>query len=179
MNPIRRLFLTAPLFAISFGFCAEPTSMLNIPINDIDGQATTLGALKAKALLIVNVASQCGYTSQYSGLEALWKKYKDKGLVVVGIPSNDFGGQEPGSAAEIKTFCSTSYSVTFPLMEKVAITSGTPHPLYAALTSKAGAVGWNFTKFLVSKDGTEAQKFEPDVEPESEALAAAIEAALK
>jgi glutathione peroxidase len=146
---------------------------------DIDGKELPLKTYGGKVLLFVNVASQCGYTSQYAGLEALWQKYKDKGLVVIGVPCNDFGGQEPGSAAEIKTFCSSTYSVTFPLMEKVTITADTPHPLYKELMAKAGEVGWNFTKFLVSKDGAVVTKFEADVEPQGSALETAIEAALK
>ncbi len=149
----------------------------DIPLKDIDGKDTSLKAYAGKALLIVNVASQCGYTSQYSGLEALWKKYQDQGLVVLGFPCNDFGGQEPGTNAEIKTFCSSNYSVTFPMFDKVAIKSGTPHPLYAELL-KAGDVGWNFCKFLVGKDGKVVQLFDAGVEPESAELTAAINKAV-
>ena len=149
----------------------------DIPLKDIDGKDTSLKAYAGKALLIVNVASQCGYTSQYSGLEALWKKYQDQGLVVLGFPCNDFGGQEPGTNAEIKTFCSSNYSVTFPMFDKVAIKSGTPHPLYAELL-KAGDVGWNFCRFLVGKDGKVVQLFDAGVEPESAELTAAINKAV-
>ncbi len=149
----------------------------DIPLKDIDGKDTSLKAYAGKAILIVNVASQCGYTPQYSGLEALWKKYQSKGLVVLGFPCNDFGGQEPGSNAEIKTFCSTNYSVTFPMFDKVAIKSGTPHPLYAELL-KTGDVGWNFCKFLVGKDGKVLQAFDAGVEPEAAELTAAIDKAL-
>lgn len=151
--------------------------LYDIPLKDIDGKDTSLKAYAGKALLIVNVASQCGYTSQYSGLEALWKKYQDQGLVVLGFPCNDFGGQEPGTNAEIKTFCSSNYSVTFPMFDKVAIKSGTPHPLYAELL-KAGDVGWNFCKFLVGKDGKVVQLFDAGVEPESAELTAAINKAV-
>ena len=182
----RQNFMHEKLTAIAAEDKAQPPAqdttmptLLNLPIKDIDGKDTSLAELKGKAYLIVNVASQCGYTGQYAGLEDLWKEYKDKGLVVVGVPCNDFGGQEPGTAEEIKTFCSSSYNVTFPLMEKVTITSGTAHPLYAALTAEGRSVGWNFTKFLVSKDGKEIKKFEPDVEPSAAELKEAIEAAIK
>lgn len=154
-------------------------SLLEIPLKDIDGKDTTLKALKPKAVLVVNVASQCGYTGQYAGLEALWQKYKDKGLIVAGFPCNDFGGQEPSSEAEIKSFCSSSYNVSFPMFGKVSITSSDAHPLFKQLTSKGGDVGWNFTKFLISADGAVVKKFEPDVEPEASSLAEAIETALK
>ena len=149
----------------------------SIPLKDIDGKDTSLKAYVGKALLIVNVASQCGYTPQYSGLEALWKKYQDKGLVVLGFPCNDFGGQEPGTNVEIKTFCSSTYSVTFPMFDKVAIKSGSPHPLYAELL-KAGDVGWNFCKFLIGKDGKVVQFFDAGVEPDAAELSAAIDKAV-
>ena len=187
MSPTdRQTFMHEKLTAIATEEKAQPTTektpmptLLTLPIKSIDGKDTSLAELNGKAYLIVNVASQCGYTGQYSGLEAIWKEYKDKGLVVVGVPCNDFGGQEPGTAEEIKTFCSSSYNVTFPLTEKVTIASGSPHPLFAALTSDGRSVGWNFTKFLVSKNGAEIKKFEPDVEPSAAELKEAIEAALK
>ncbi|MDB6137424.1 MAG: hypothetical protein JWO94_496 [Verrucomicrobiaceae bacterium] len=150
----------------------------SIPLKDIDGKDTSLKAYAGKAVLIVNVASECGYTPQYTGLEALYKKYKDQGLVILGFPCNDFGGQEPGSAEEIKTFCSSTYSVTFPMFAKVAIKGASPHPLYAALVSKEGSVGWNFTKFLIGRDGAIISKFDSAVEPDSAELTGAIEKAL-
>lgn len=168
--------LTALLACFTMTAFAD-SPIYDIPLKDIDKKDTTLKAYSGKAILIVNVASQCGYTPQYAGLEALWKKFKDKGLVVLGFPCNDFGGQEPGSNDEIKTFCSTNYSVSFPLFDKVAIKSGTPHPLYAELL-KTGDVGWNFCKFLVGKDGKVVKFFDSGVEPESAELAAEIEKAL-
>ena len=155
------------------------TTAYDFTLTGIDGKPMPLSQFKGHPVLVVNTASECGYTPQYEELEALWNAYKDKGLVVLGVPSNDFGGQEPGSAAEIKTFCSSTYNVTFPLMEKVTITADTPHPLYKELMAKAGEVGWNFTKFLVSKDGAVVTKFEADVEPQGSALETAIVAALK
>jgi glutathione peroxidase len=151
--------------------------LYDIPLKDIDKKDTSLKAYAGKVLVIVNVASQCGYTPQYAGLEALWKKYKDKGVMVLGFPCNDFGGQEPGSNDEIKTFCSSTYSVSFPLFDKVAIKGGTPHPLYAELL-KTGDVGWNFCKFLVGKDGKVLKGFDSGTEPESAELTTAIEQAL-
>lgn len=175
---LRNLFAAAVSSVLCSASMASD-SLLDLPLKDIYGRETTLRASKPKAVLVVNVASQCGYTGQYAGLEALWQKYKDKGLVVAGFPCNDFGGQEPGSAGEIKSFCKSTYNVTFPLFEKVAITGTSPHPLFKDLIAKGGDVGWNFTKFLVSKDGATVTKFEPDVEPASPMLIEAVEAALK
>ncbi len=157
-------------------------SLEEIPLKNIDGKATSLKAYTGKVRLIVNVASQCGFTPQYAGLEALYQKYKGQGLVVLGFPCNDFGGQEPGSNEEIKTFCSTQYNVTFPIFDKVSIKGASPHPLYTALTSDpagAGGVGWNFTKFLVSSDGKVLARFDSDVEPDAQVLTEAVEKALK
>lgn len=159
---------------------AADTNIQDISIKSIDGKETTLKAYAGKVLLIVNVASECGYTPQYTGLQALHEKLGGKGLVVMGFPCNDFGGQEPGGEAEIKTFCSLNYKVTFPMFAKVAIKGDGKHPLYAALQSATGGeVGWNFEKFLVGKDGKVLQHFGSDVEPDSPALLEAIEAALK
>jgi len=136
-------------------------------------------------LLIVNVASKCGYTPQYAGLEAVYEKYKDKGLVVLGFPANNFKAQEPGSDEEIKTFCTRKYSVTFPMYSKISVAGEDKAPLYQYLTDKAanpstgGEIKWNFTKFLVGKDGKVVQRFEPAVTPESPDVVAAIEEALK
>lgn len=159
---------------------AADTNVQDIAIKDIDGKDTTLKAYAGKVLLIVNVASECGYTPQYEGLEALYEKMKAQGLVVMGFPCNDFGGQEPGSEAEIKNFCSTRFKVTFPMFSKVAIKGEGKSPLYEALQSAVGGeVGWNFEKFLIGKDGKVLQRFTSDVEPDSPELKAAIEAALK
>jgi glutathione peroxidase len=148
-------------------------------LNSIDGKATPLKSFQGKAVLFVNVASQCGYTPQYKGLEALYRQFKDKGLVVVGVPANNFGAQEPGTNAEIATFCQRTYSVTFPMMAKVDVKGPNMTPLYGFLTKTGGDVKWNFTKFLVGKDGKVVERFEPGVDPEDPKLAAAIEKALK
>ena len=176
--------LLASAFAAlaSLAYAGDAKSVLDIPLKDIDGKTTTLGAYAGKVLLLVNVASQCGNTPQYAGLQALWEKYKDRGLVVCGLPCNDFGAQEPGSNDEIKAFCQSNYRVTFPMFDKIKITGDAKHPLYAALTGKDGAfpgdVTWNFGKFLIGRDGKPLQRFEPDVEPNDPALVKAIEDAL-
>ncbi len=159
---------------------AADTNVQDIAVKDIDSKETTLKAYAGKVLLIVNVASECGYTPQYAGLQALHEKLSSKGFSVLGFPCNDFGGQEPGSEAEIKNFCSLNYKVTFPMFAKVSIKGEAKHPLYAALqTATGGDVGWNFEKFLIGKDGKVLQHFGSDVEPDSPALLEAIEAALK
>lgn len=166
---------TLALMALFTMTALADTSLYDIPIKDIDGKDTTLQAHAGKVLLIVNVASQCGYTSQYAGLEALHQKVKESGVVVLGFPCNDFGGQEPGTAAEIKVFCQENYKVSFPMFDKVAMDG----PLYTALTSSTGKIGWNFEKILVGKDGKVIAKFSSDVEPESAEITGAIEKALK
>jgi glutathione peroxidase len=158
-------------------------SLYNIPLKNIDGQETSLKAYSGKVLLIVNVASKCGYTPQYKGLEAIHRKYAAKGFTVLGFPSNDFGGQEPGSNAEIKEFCSSKFNVTFPLFDKLNVKPGpAQHPLYAALTGKnspvPGEVKWNFGKFLIGRDGTILARFDSGDEPDGEKVTKAIEAAL-
>ena len=158
---------------------AADSNVSEIAVKDIDGKNSTLKAYAGKVLLIVNVASECGYTGQYAGLQALHEKMAEKGVAVLGFPCNDFGGQEPGSEAIIKTFCTENYKVTFPMFSKVAIKGDAKHPLYAALQSAAGEVGWNFEKFLIGKDGKVLKRFGSDVQPESPELLAAIEAALK
>lgn len=159
---------------------AAANSAHEFTMNSIDGKPVNLASFQGKAVLFVNVASQCGYTPQYSGLESLYKKYKDRGLVVVGVPANNFGSQEPGTNEEIKTFCSRKYNVTFPMMSKVSVKGGDMTPLYSYLTAaKGGDVRWNFTKFLVGKDGKVLGRFEPNVAPESPELTAAVEKALQ
>ncbi|WP_338430845.1 glutathione peroxidase [Synechococcus elongatus] len=152
----------------------------DVAVKTIDGAAKTLGDYAGQVLLIVNVASYCGYTSQYSGLEALYRQYRDRGLQVLAFPCNDFGAQEPGSNEEIKTFCSTRFDVSFELFDKVHAKGADQHPLYAVLTQTepAGDVAWNFEKFLVGKDGTVLARFKSGVAPNDPALIQAIEAAL-
>jgi glutathione peroxidase len=155
-----------------------------IPVKTLDGQESSLGSLAGQALLVVNVASKCGLTPQYSGLERLQERFGGQGFSVVGFPCNQFAGQEPGSAEEIQTFCSTTYGVTFPLFEKIDVNGEGRHPLYAELTKAADAEGasgdvqWNFEKFLVGADGEVLARFRPRTEPEDEAVVKAIEAAL-
>ncbi len=159
---------------------AANTRVSDIAVKDIDGKDTTLKAYAGKVLLIVNVASECGYTPQYAGLQALHEKMSGQGFAVLGFPCNDFGGQEPGSEAQIKSFCTENYKVTFPMFSKVSIKGEAKHPLYAALQSAVGGeVGWNFEKFLIGKDGKVLKRFTSEVAPDSSELLQAIEAALK
>ena len=169
--------LITALLMTSASFSAS--SIHEFTMNNIDGQATPLASMKGKAVLVVNVASQCGYTPQYTGLQTLYEKYKGQGLVIIGVPANNFGGQEPGTNEDIKQFCSRKYSVTFPIMAKVSVKGEDKTPLYQYLTSTGGEVKWNFTKFLVGKDGKAIQRFESGVSPDSPELAAAIEKALR
>ncbi|EMD24845.1 glutathione peroxidase [Amycolatopsis azurea] len=156
----------------------------DIPLKTLSGEDTTLGALEGKALLVVNVASKCGLTPQYTGLEKLQERYADKGFSVVGFPCNQFAGQEPGTAEEIQTFCSTTYGVSFPLFEKLDVNGETRHPLYAELTKAADAEGaagdvqWNFEKFLVAPSGEVVGRFRPRTEPEDETITKAIDATI-
>jgi glutathione peroxidase len=165
------------------GVLAAGATLYDIPLKDIDGKKTSLQAYKGEVLLLVNVASKCGFTPQYKGLEALYKKYHSKGLEVLGFPSNDFGAQEPGTAEEIKSFCSKNYAVTFPLFEKLHVKGPEQHPLYGALTGKnstfPGDVKWHFGKFLIGRDGKLIQRFDSQVAPDAPELIAAVEKALK
>jgi glutathione peroxidase len=177
-----------------------PSSVLNISVERIDGTPTSLAEYQGKVLLIVNVASQCGFTPQYAGLEALYEANRDKGFVICGFPANDFAAQEPGSNAEIQSFCETSFGVKFPMYAKIAVTGEARHPLYEALVSSepettgdttelrkhliefgvtptsAPEVLWNFEKFLVGRDGKVAKRFAPDVTPDDPAFREAIAA---
>jgi glutathione peroxidase len=159
-------------------------SLYDIPLRTLDGEATSLDAYKGKAVLLVNVASKCGLTPQYAGLERLQQQYGDRGFTVLGVPCNQFAGQEPGSSEEIQTFCSTTYGVTFPLLEKIDVNGEARHPLYAELTQVADAAGeagdiqWNFEKFLLSPEGEVAGRFRPRTEPEAAEVVTAIEAQL-
>ncbi len=178
-------------------------SIYDIPVRKISGAEASLGEYKGKVVLVVNVASKCGLTPQYEGLEALYRKYRDRGFVIAGFPANDFAGQEPGTNQEIQTFCTTSFSVDFPLYSKITVVGADKHPLYAALIQsqpKAISTGpvpfaedlkkygiapnsepellWNFEKFLVDRKGEVVARFAPDTKPDDPALIAAIEAEL-
>jgi glutathione peroxidase len=159
-------------------------SMWDAPIHTLQGAATTLGQHRGKALLLVNVASKCGLTPQYTALEALQERLAPRGFTVIGFPCNQFGGQEPGSPEQIQTFCSTSYGVTFPLTEKIDVNGPGRHPIYGELTAVADASGhqgdirWNFEKFVVSADGAKITRFDPRTAPDDAAVVAAIEAGL-
>ena len=159
-------------------------SLYDIPINTLDGKPASLKDYEGKAVLLVNVASRCGLTPQYEGLERLHERYADRGFTVVGVPCNQFMGQEPGTAEEIQEFCSATYGVTFPLMEKIEVNGDGRHPLYAELTKATdsegnnGDIQWNFEKFLISSDGTVLKRFRPRTEPEASEVVEAIEAAL-
>ena len=155
-------------------------SIYEFTMKSIDGKDVSLGDYKGHVVMVVNVASRCGFTPQYTGLEALYRKYKDKGFVIVGVPANNFGGQEPGTNEEIKQFCTRKYDVTFPMLSKVSVKGDDMTPLFQYLTSaNGGDVKWNFTKFLIGKDGKVAARFEPKVTPESAEVASAIEQALQ
>ena len=187
---------------LSCAYVPAMTAIRDIDLTTITGDATTLGALGDTVLLVVNVASKCGLTPQYEGLEALHERYADRGFAVCGFPANDFAGQEPGTDAEIAEFCQLTYSVTFPMFSKIVVTGEAKHPLYAELTSSipvaagdpdgfrtqlqgyklettdAPEVLWNFEKFLVGRDGSVIARFAPNMAPDDPAIIAAIEAAL-
>ena len=158
-------------------------TLYDIPVHTLSGEASSLAAFAGKPLLVVNVASQCGLTPQYEGLENLQKTYGDRGFHVVGFPCNQFKGQEPGTAEEIQTFCSMTYGVNFPLFEKIDVNGENRHPIYSELVATADAEGysgdvrWNFEKFLVASDGS-VRRFAPTVTPEDPSLIGAIESAL-
>ena len=179
--------------AAALAFGAAPSTTEKSPMKtihdftlpNIDGQPVSLGAFKGQVLLLVNVASRCGFTPQYAGLEKLHRQYQARGFTVVGFPANNFLGQEPGTDAEIKTFCTTKYNVTFPMFAKLSVKGDDQHPLYRFLTSKetdpefAGAITWNFNKFLVDRQGRIVARFGSRTAPDDKALVAAVEKALK
>lgn len=178
---MKTLALLGTIIAMTI-IAANAESIYDIKLKDIDGKDTTLAAYKGKVVLIVNVASKCGYTKQYARLETTYGKFKDKGFAVLGFPCNQFGGQEPGTSNDIKIFCSSKFGVTFPLFEKIEVNGENRHPLYVALAGKdspfPGDIKWNFNKFLVGKDGKIVNRFDSKVAPESEELIKAIEAVL-
>src|SRR5208282_4699601 len=157
------------------------SSVLEFTLNSIDGKPSPLSEYHGKVVMIVNVASKCGYTPQYTGLEKIYEKYKAQGFVILGFPANNFGLQEPGTNEEIKTFCSSKYQVTFPMYAKVSVKGSDITPLYQFLTDKTsnpttgGEIGWNFTKFLVGADGKVVARFDSAVKPDSPDVSAAIE----
>jgi glutathione peroxidase len=162
----------------------EPSTILDFTMKDIHGSDALLSRFRGKVLLVVNVASKCGLTPQYKGLQALYNRYRDKGLEILGFPANNFFRQEPGTDSEIQSFCSLNYGVTFPLFSKISVKGKDIHPLYAFLTSPAtnpafhGKIGWNFAKFLTDRTGKVIARFEPSVVPEAPQVIAAIEGAL-
>jgi glutathione peroxidase len=156
---------------------AKPTSIYGFELRSIDGKGVSLTSFEGKVLLIVNVASHCGFTRQYAGLQKLHEQYGERGLVVLGVPSNDFR-QEPGTDEEIAAFCSSQYQVTFPLMSKISVKGSEQHPLYAWLEQRSEGVGWNFNKYLVDRTGTKVHHFESRTTPDAPELVQAIEQAL-
>ena len=164
---------------------AKPAGVLGFTMKNIDGKEVPLAGYKGKVMLLVNVASKCGQTPQYTQLEELYRKYQDKGFVILGFPANNFGQQEPGTDEEIKEFCSTKYDVTFDMFSKISVKGDDQHPLYRYLTAEetnsafAGDVKWNFTKFLVNRDGAVVGRFESRVKPMSDEVVAAVEKALQ
>jgi glutathione peroxidase len=186
------VLVCAATFAIAMSGRANGTadsgekmnSIYDFTLKDIDRKEVNLGQYRGKVVLVVNVASRCGYTPQYEGLQKVYLKYKDRGFVILGFPANNFMGQEPGTDEEIKTFCSTKYNVTFPIFSKISVKGDDIHPLYKYLTSKdtnpdfGGDIKWNFSKFLFDKNGKIIARFEPKVTPESDPVIQAIEKAL-
>jgi glutathione peroxidase len=176
---MRRLLLT--LLWCGMATMAAEKSVYDFTLNSIDGEPTSLSKFRGKVVLLVNVASRCGFTPQYAALEKVYEQYKDRGFVIIGIPANNFGGQEPGTNQEIKTFCSTKYNVTFPMMAKVSVKGEDKTPLYQFLTDPStsqkvgGEIRWNFTKFLIGPEGRPVARFEPDTAPDSPQVVAAIE----
>jgi len=179
---MKTLFLLAAFACIQIVVAQAADSLYNIPLKDIDGKDTSLKPYQGKVMLVVNVASKCGYTPQYKELETIYEKYKDQGLAVVGFPCNQFGGQEPKAEADIKEFCTTTYNVTFPMFSKIEVNGANRSPVYGILAGTgspvAGDIKWNFTKFLVGRDGKILKRFESKVKPDAPEVTQAIEAAL-
>jgi glutathione peroxidase len=183
-NASTRKYILVGLVILMATSTFAASNLYNFTLPSIEGKPMPLADFKGKVILMVNVASQCGYTPQYSALEAIYEKYKDQGFVILGFPANNFGHQEPGSNEEIKTFCSRKYSVTFPLYSKISVKGSDQAPLYQYLTKEAdpshtGDIKWNFTKFLVDRNGNVVQRFEPAVTPDSPEVTSAIEKLVK
>jgi len=184
MNPLVKILRPAVAgLSLLFGSALAAANLYEIPLTDIDGAATRLAPYKGKVLLVVNVASKCGLTPQYKALETVYQTHREAGFVVLGFPCNQFAGQEPGTNAEIKEFCSSKYSVTFPLFDKLDVNGEHRHPLYVALAGPGspfpGDIGWNFGKFLVNREGKVIARFSPKTHVESPEIMGAIQAALK
>jgi glutathione peroxidase len=173
-----RLLLISSTLCLLLAMNLSAATLTEQSIHALDGTPLDMASLKGKTVLVVNVASKCGFTKQYTGLQALYTEFKDRGFVILGVPSNDFGGQEPGAATEIAQFCSTTYGVDFPMTEKVKVKGPEKHPLYAFLTATQGEPTWNFTKYLVNKKGAVVQSFPSKTAPDSAELRAAIMASL-
>jgi glutathione peroxidase len=185
-NLLGRLSLMSVVaLGLAMGAAMNPTSVHEFTMKAIDGKAVPLSQFKGQVMLMVNVASRCGFTPQYEGLEKLYETYKAQGFVIAGFPANNFGAQEPGTDAEIQTFCKSKYSVTFPMFSKISVAGTDKAPLYRFLTDTSGhsatggEIQWNFTKFLVDREGKVIQRFEPSVEPMSREVTSAVEAAVK
>ena len=180
--PLMKLITLLLSLALAQVASAQTKSLYDIPLKDIDGKDTSLKQYQGKVLLVVNVATYCGNTPQYAALEAMQKKYEAQGFTVLGFPCNDFAGQEPGTPEQIKEFCSKTYSVSFPLFEKLHVKGAEQHPLYTDLTGPGspfpGDVKWNFGKFLIGRDGKIIKRFEPGVKPDTTAVVSAVEAAI-
>jgi glutathione peroxidase len=176
---LHKILLPSIVFAAS----AYATDISKIPFKTAEGKETSLSAYSGKVVMLVNVASKCGFTKQYDGLQKLYEANKDKGFVILAFPCNNFGGQEPGTIAEIQEFCSTKFNVTFPIMDKIDVKGDNQHPLYAALTAKDGPmpgdVKWNFGKFLIGKDGKPIARFDSATKPDTKELTDTIAAALE
>src|ERR1700684_194174 len=179
-----RGYLFSGALLVMAGSLFAASGIYNFTLNSIDGKPAPLADYQGKVVLVVNVASQCGYTPQYSALEATYEKYKDQGFVILGFPANNFGAQEPGTNEEIKTFCTRKYSVSFPMYSKISVKGADQSPLYAYLTKDTGPgitgeIKWNFTKFLVDRNGKVIRPWDPAVPPDSKEVIAAIEKQLQ
>lgn len=178
---VRRFLLVLAVIALGPGAAAAGGNAHDFAFTSIEGEPLAMADFAGKAVLVVNTASRCGYTPQYSGLQELWQRYKDRGLVVLGVPSNDFGGQEPGDEAQIKQFCEATFGIDFPMTEKQPVTGADAHPLFRWFAGELGDKGrptWNFHKFLITPEGRVVDAWPARVEPGSDTLLAAIDGVL-